>query len=162
MERRNYQRISVLIANHERSGRVACHRILQPQRGIQVVGAARTGVEAIEAASHLKPRILLLHLNLLIGEKINLLRGLSQRSPRTKVLLITRRAAEKKLLEVLSHGAKGYVKESAIETSLPKAVRKVDAGEAWIPRKLLKKLIFLLANSADMEKGEYKQSITWQ
>jgi DNA-binding NarL/FixJ family response regulator len=149
MKRRAYSPISVLVAGQERSGRAACLRILRPEKGIQVVGAARTGLEAIQAASQLKPRILLLHFDLLTDERTDLFWLLRQRSPRTKVLLITRRAVDKTILEVLSLGAKGYLKESALGAFLPKAVRKVEAGEAWIPRKFAKKIMLRLAGFAD-------------
>jgi DNA-binding NarL/FixJ family response regulator len=144
--------ITALIAHPKGSGWMACMRILQTEKGIQVVGAARTGLETIEAVSRLKPRILLLHFNLLIGEKINLLWVLSQRNPETKVLLIMRRAAGKKVLEVLSYGAKGYLEENAMGALLPKAIQKVQAGEAWIPRKLIQKIIARLASPTDLRR----------
>jgi len=90
-------------------------------------------------------------LNLFKGKKDHLVRALRQKSPRTKIILLTRRARENQILEALSHGALGYLKEKAINGFLVKAVRKVDAGEAWVPRKVVARIIECLASrTADL------------
>jgi DNA-binding NarL/FixJ family response regulator len=48
-------------------------------------------------------------------------------------------------LAALSNGARGYLKEKAISSFLPKAVRQVEAGEAWVPRKMVGKIVDRLA-----------------
>ena len=133
--------ITVVVADHKKSGRAACLRLLQAEKGIQVVGEARNGLEAIAAAARIKPRIILFHLNLLTGGKISLLRALRQKSPRTRAILLTARPSEMAILKALSHGGRGYLKENALGTFLPKAVRLVDAGEAWVPRKMVTKIV---------------------
>ena len=134
-------RITVVIADSKKSGRTACLNILKLERWIHVAAEAGNGLEVIAAAARLKPRILVIHLNMFEGKNINLLQALRQKSPRTKVILLTRRASEKIILDALSHGVQGYLKESAMSTFLPKAVRRVDAGEAWVPRKMVAKII---------------------
>ena len=146
-------RITVVIANRKRSGRAACLRLLQAEKGIRVVGEARSGLEAISTAARLKPRILLFHLNLFKAKKINLLRALGQKSPRTKAILLAARLSEKPILEALSHGARGYMHEKKMGIFLVKAVRLVDAGEAWVSRKMVAKIINRLAWLTGREQG---------
>jgi len=133
--------ITVVVADHRKSGRATCLRILQPEKGIRVVGESGSGLGVISAAAKLKPRILLFHLNLFKEKKLNLLQALFQKSPRTKVILLTAHPSGRTILEALSHGARGVVQEKNLRTSLPKAVRLVDAGEAWVPRKMEAKII---------------------
>jgi DNA-binding NarL/FixJ family response regulator len=143
--------ITVVIAAGDKTSRTLSLDTLQPEKGIAVVGVARNGLEAIKAADRLKPRILLLYLNLFKGKRDRLIRALRQKSPRTKIILLTRRARENQILEALSHGALGYLKEKAINGFLVKAVRKVDAGEAWVPRKVVARIIECLASrTADL------------
>ena len=137
--------ISVVLGDREKRGRALSLNILQPEKGIAVVGVARNGLEAIAATARLKPRVLLLNLNLFKGKKSNFLRALRQESPRSKIVLLTRRASQAAMLEALSQGVRGYLKEAAIISFLPKAVRRVDAGEAWVPRKMVSKIIDRLA-----------------
>jgi DNA-binding NarL/FixJ family response regulator len=138
--------ITVVIGDRKKSGRAACLSVLKREKWIQVVAETRSGLEVITAAARLKPRILLFNSNLFKEKRDNLLRALRQESPRSKVILLTRRVSEKTILEALSHGARGYLKESAMSTFLPKAVRLVDAGEAWVPRKMVAKIIECLAH----------------
>jgi DNA-binding NarL/FixJ family response regulator len=50
----------------------------------------------------------------------------------------TSRAA---LLDAVSHGAHGYLNRRQLRAFLPKAVRKVDQGEPWVPRKMVPRII---------------------
>jgi DNA-binding NarL/FixJ family response regulator len=136
---------TVLIADHKEARRAACVRLLQPEKGIRVVGRAQNGFEALSGLAKLKPCILLLSLNLLKNNKIAQLYVLRQKSPRTKVILLTHRAPETRILEALSFGARGYIEEKVLRTFLAKAVRCVDAGEAWVPRNMVAEIIERLA-----------------
>ena len=145
--------VNVVIAHHEKIIRAACLNLLQPEKGIRVIGEARRGFEVITVVARLKPNILLLDLNLIKRNRIALLLVLRQKSPRTKVILLTHRASESQILEALSHGALGYLEKRLINTFLPKAVRKVDAGEAWVPRKMVAKTIERLAFLTASQEG---------
>lgn len=48
-------------------------------------------------------------------------------------------------MDALSHGAQGYLERKALRAFLPKAVRVVDAGEPWVPRKMVAKILARLA-----------------
>ncbi len=137
--------ITVLIADDRETRRAFCLNLLQPEKGIQVLGEVQSDLEAITATVKLKPRILLLSINLLKGKDNPLLLTLRQKSPQTSVILLTRLAPEARILEALSHGARGYLEEKVLSIFLPKAVRCVDAGEAWVPRKMVARIIDRLA-----------------
>ena len=128
--------ITVVIADHRQARRAACLRLLEPIEGIKVVGQAQSGLGAI-AATKLKPRILLLDLTLARGMGNSLLRLIHQRSPHTKVILLAVCTSEALIIEALSHGAPGYLDEKSLCAFLEKAVRVVDAGEAWVPRRIV-------------------------
>ena len=150
--------ITVVIADRQKTSRSLSMNTLQSEKGIAVVGVARNGLEAMMAAGGIKPRILLLNSNLLRGKGDPLLRALRQKSPRTKMILLTRRASETAILEVLSIGVRGYLKEIDISAFLPQAVRQVEAGEAWLPRKMELKIVDRLAlHAAPQEEGQGKE-----
>ena len=133
--------ITFLIADHKKSGRAACRRVLRLEKGIQGVGEARSGLEAVALAAKLNPRILLFHMNLFKEKKVDLIGALRRKSPKTRVILITLRSPEAQILDALSHGARGYIQEKDLNTFLPKAVRQVDVGEAWVSRKMVVKIL---------------------
>ena len=137
--------ISVVIADRGKSGRATCRNLLASEKGIRVVGEATSGLSAVSAAARLKPRILLLDLALFNGDGPSLLPVIRRKSPATRVLLLTDRTPEAPTLEALSHGARGYLEKSALRTYLSRAVRAVNAGEAWVPRKMVALLLARLA-----------------
>jgi two-component system, NarL family, response regulator DegU len=143
--------ITVVIADGVKASRARSLNILQAGNGISVVGVARNGPETIQAAGGLQPNILLLNLNLFKGKGDTLLRTLRRKSPSTRTILLTRRELKGPILEALFQGALGYLNEKAIDTHLPKAVRQVEAGEAWIPRKMAARIVDSLTTRKDSD-----------
>jgi DNA-binding NarL/FixJ family response regulator len=138
--------ITVLIADDQQKNRTTCLDLLRDEKEIHVVGEARNGLEVITEVARLKPHILLLNFNLLKRKRIPFLQTLRLRSPKTKVILLTRRAHEATILEALSYGVWGYLRESLLTTFLPKMVNVVNSGQAWVPRKMVPKIIDHLVN----------------
>ena len=137
--------ISIVIADRGEAGRATSRRLLEPERDIRVVGEARSGLDAVTAAEKLKPSIMLLDLGLVDGDSTPLLPIIRRKSPRTRVLLLSDRAPDSQTLEALSHGAHGYLDKATLNTYLSRAVRAVNAGEAWVPRKMVAKIMDRLA-----------------
>ena len=140
--------IRVLIAGCEKADRAPCRSLLAGEKGIQVVGEAPSGLDVVAAAERLKPCVLLLDLALVNGTGRSLLPVIRRKSPQTKVLLLTGQASDARTLEALSHGARGYLDKRTLGTYLPRAVRAVNAGEVWVPRKMVAKIIDRIARLA--------------
>ncbi len=140
------QPITIVVADQERARRRTCVGLLHAEEGVTVVGEAYHGLTAIAITVRLKPRILLLDLSLGQGHGVAVLPIIRHKSPRTKVILLTGRASQAQLLDALAHGALGYLETNALRTYLAKAVRMVDAGEAWVPRKMVAKIAERLAH----------------
>ena len=102
-------------------------------------------MEAIALTARARPRILLLSLGVSRGNGAAVLSALLRRSPRTKVILLTTRTTEARILDALSRGGRGYLEQGMLRTFLPKAVRAVDAGEVWVPRKMVGRILDRLA-----------------
>jgi DNA-binding NarL/FixJ family response regulator len=133
--------ISVVIADRGKAGRAACRSLLEVERGIRVVGEARSGPDAVTAAEKLRPSVLLLDLASFSADGATLLPVIRRKSPNTRVLLLTSDGAKPRTLDALAHGARGYLEKAALRAYLPRAVRAIDAGEAWVPRKMVAKII---------------------
>jgi DNA-binding NarL/FixJ family response regulator len=136
--------ITVVIAERRHANRAACRRVLERETGIRVVAEARSGLQVL-ASSKLNARVLLLGMDLSPGNSVVLLRILRQQTRRTKVILLTDAVPESAILDALAHGARGYLARRALPVFLTKAVRAVNAGQAWVPRKMVTKIIARLA-----------------
>lgn len=142
MERENpMPEVTVVIAHRDKAVRALCARRLRRQKGIRQVSEARSGLEALGAVTGLRPRVLLLDLGLTLGSVGSLVRVIRRKSPRTKVIVLTGRGREAQVVEALAHGAVGYLEKKGFRMFVAKAVRQVDAGEAWVPRKMVAKII---------------------
>lgn len=134
--------ITVAIADWDRAELVACKRMLRHERDIMVVGQAATCKDVLDTVLRLKPRILLFSLGLCADMDFRLLLALRRECPATRVvLLIDHPVQEERLMHALSIGARGYLTHDAVRPYLAKAVHGVDQGEAWVPRKMLSRIL---------------------
>jgi DNA-binding NarL/FixJ family response regulator len=139
--------ISVVVSARSQAGNVACLLVLRRDKGIRVVGRGRGALDTIRMVGWLKPRVLLLDLGIASRDGAAVLRLVRRRSPRTRVILLTARISGARALDTLGRGAHGYLEQHALGKFLPEAVRAVVAGEAWVPRKLIGKIVDRLASS---------------
>ena len=133
--------ITVLVSSPGRAIRTRCLDRLAGQAGIRVIGETRGGLETLAAVGMLRPRIVLIDLALVRVGRRSLIPALRQRHPGAKLILIGAPGGEAPAVEALCHGARGYVGLKALDTFLVKAVRAVDSGEAWVPRRMVAKLM---------------------
>jgi DNA-binding NarL/FixJ family response regulator len=153
VKKRQIPVINVLIADPDRKSRAACLRALYGVRGVRVVGEAATGLEAVSATAKLKPRVVLLDLELSSEFGASLISVVRRKSARTRVILLVGRASEERILEALSHGAVGCVTKKDTERFLPEALEAVSSGEAWMSRKLIPKIMDRLADFTARAEG---------
>lgn len=133
--------ITVVVATEARE-RKLWRSLLDPTEGIAVVGEVRTGVKVLAAAARLRPNVLLLDFKRPRLDVLVPLPAIRLQSPRTKVILLTTpQTSETLILQGLKRGAHGYLDKAAVPTFLVKAVRAVDAGEAWVPRRMVSKIL---------------------
>jgi DNA-binding NarL/FixJ family response regulator len=125
--------IDVVIGERSRAGRTACRSLLGAEEDIRIVAEAGTGLAAVSAVARLQPHVLLLDTDL-VSNAASLLPLIRRESPRTRVLLLTDQAPNGNTLDTLSHGARGYLDKAELTAHLPRAVRAVAAGQAWVPR----------------------------
>jgi DNA-binding NarL/FixJ family response regulator len=129
--------ITVLVADRAGPRREAVLHELAGQDGIRVVGDAHTGAEVVAVAAALRPRVVVLGSSVPTREAAAVTALVRQKSRRTRVLVLASpRARTSWVLDVLGHGACGYLDDDAAPALLARAVRAVDAGQAWMPRRL--------------------------
>jgi DNA-binding NarL/FixJ family response regulator len=125
--------IDVVITERSRAGRTACRSLLASEEDIRIVGEAGSGLGAASAVARLRPHVLVLDTGLVTDAR-SLLPLIRRESPQTRVLLLTDQTPDGSTLDTLSHGARGYLDKAELAVHLPRAVRAVAAGQAWVPR----------------------------
>lgn len=134
--------ITVAIADDNGSQRARYKNLLQCAKGIKVLTyTAIISAEDISKIRLLKPRVLLVNLKQCADCAV--LDSLRRECPETRVILVTDESfqQEDQLVQALAKGARGYL---SLETGLAhfsKAVHLIDSGEAWVPRRMLGKVL---------------------
>jgi two-component system, NarL family, response regulator LiaR len=137
--------IRVLLVDDHAVVREGLRAFLELQEGIEVAGEAADGDEAIEAASRLRPDVIVMDLVMPRLDGVAAMRSLRERLPDARVIVLTSFLDDDKLLPALRSGAAGYLLKNAAPQELVRAVRAAHAGEALIDPVVAARLVETLA-----------------
>ncbi len=125
-------RIRVLVVDDYPAVLVGLRRVLELDRGIEVVGEAVNGEEALCKAEQLSPDVVTMDLRMPGMDGIAATRTLKQRMPQVNVLALTMFDGE--IMErVMRAGASGCVVKNSDSGQIIKAVHDVHAGHHPMP-----------------------------
>jgi DNA-binding NarL/FixJ family response regulator len=133
--------ISVVLADDHPVVRRGLRVLLEAEPDIRVAGEAGDGLETLKAVETLQPHILILDLMMPGVGGLEVTRQVAQRSPTTRVIVLSMYASEAYVLEALRNGAKGYVVKDALAGELVRAVREVVAGHRYLGSPLSERAI---------------------
>jgi DNA-binding NarL/FixJ family response regulator len=133
--------VRILIVDSQMVTRAGLQRLLESYAGLQVIGQAADGVQAVSETLELGPRVVLMDAQLPNGQSLEALRQIKQLNLDTKVLLLSTQNREEYLYETLRAGADGYILKDIAPDELAQAVRTVARGEILIQPQLASKLL---------------------
>ena len=122
--------LRVLIADDHHLVRRGMRSLLDPASGIDVVGEASNGREAVKLAASLKPDIILMDLQMPEMSGIEATREILAAQPDVTILVVTLFDDDDSVFLALRAGARGYVLKDADEDELIGAIRAVANGAA--------------------------------
>jgi NarL family two-component system response regulator LiaR len=143
------EQIRVLIADDHAVVREGLRTFLDLQDGIEVVGEAADGDEAIREAERLQPDVILIDLVMPRLDGVQAMRELRARVPRVRAVVLTSFLDDKHLLPAMRAGAAGYLLKSVQPQELARAVRAAVAGEALIDPAVAARLVETLEDGGD-------------
>jgi DNA-binding NarL/FixJ family response regulator len=117
--------IRVLIADDQRVVREGLGMVLGLLPGVEVVGTAQDGAEAVELAGQLHPDVVLMDLRMPRCDGVEATRMLRERAPAVKVVVLTTYSDDRSVLDALRAGARGYLTKDASGTEIGDALRQV-------------------------------------
>lgn len=133
--------VRVLIADDETLVRKAMRFFLESESGIQVIGEAINGLEAVVAAEEMEPDVVLMDLRMPEMNGVEATVRLFQKKLRTAVLALTTFSSEKHVVSALRAGASGYLIKDSTPEEFVKAVRDVSQGKPVVPAHVTNELI---------------------
>jgi DNA-binding NarL/FixJ family response regulator len=114
-------------------------------RGVEVVGEASDGREAVELAWELKPEVVLMDLRMPGVGGLEATRRLAAELPEVKVVVLTASDDDQDLFEAVKSGARGYLLKDLSGERLFEYLEAVGRGEPAITPRLARKLLEELA-----------------
>ncbi len=124
--------IKILIADDHSLMRQGLKQILEIEDGIEVIGLAVDGDDAIQKSLKLKPDVVLMDINMPKVNGIQALRRIKDMGLAIKIIMLTIHDDREYLFETINIGAEGYVLKDAESSSLIKAIKDVYSGESYI------------------------------
>lgn len=140
--------ISVVIADDQRVVREGLAMVLGLLDGVEVVGAASDGNEAVALAGDLRPDVVLMDLRMPRCDGIEATRLLRERHPRTKVVVLTTYSDDQSVIEALRAGARGYLTKDAGGEEIRQALLRVLDDDAVIDPAVQHHLVDAIATAA--------------
>jgi DNA-binding NarL/FixJ family response regulator len=139
--------IRVLVADDHAVVREGLRTFLRLQKGIEVVGEAGDGAEAVAEAERLEPDVVLMDLVMPKLDGIEAMQRIRAERSLTRVVVLTSFGDEERLLPAVRGGAAGYLLKSAEPREVVRAIRAAHAGEAVIDPKAAGRLLDALADT---------------
>lgn len=130
----------VLIADDQALVRTGFRMILTA-RGIDVVGEAADGTEAVEAAHRLRPDVVLMDIRMPNLDGLEATRRILDRDPDCRVIMLTTFDLDRYVYAALAIGASGFLLKDVTPEHLAAAVRLVDTGDALLAPSITRRLV---------------------
>jgi NarL family two-component system response regulator LiaR len=140
--------IRVLIADDHAIVRVGLRALIATEPGMELVGEAVDGTDAVRKARSLRPDVIVLDLVMPRKDGIQAAAEITQETPGTRILVLTSFADEDKLAPAFRAGAVGYLLKDSAPQDLLQAIRDVAQGASTLHPQIAHKLIRALSRPA--------------
>lgn len=140
----NNSKIRVMLVDDHQVVREGLRRIVQLDEGIEVVGEARNGEEAVTKAVSLIPDVIVMDLKMPGMDGITATREIKQRLPDVNVLILTL-YAEDFIKQAIEAGASGYLLKDSDTEQITSAIHQVHEGLSPIALSITRDLVMEFA-----------------
>ena len=128
-------------------------RNLLSAHGIDVVGTARDGLEALEQARALRPEVVLMDIHMPRLNGLAALRMIKAELPETRIVMLTMSAEDEELFEAIANGASGYLLKTQDTDEVFTLLKDVARGEVALSPGLASRVLNEFRRRASLPPG---------
>jgi NarL family two-component system response regulator LiaR len=146
--------IRILIADDHAVVREGVRTLIGTEPGMEVIGEATDGVEAVQMARALRPDVILLDMVMPRKDGLEVISEIKREDPAAHILVLTSFSDDDKVFPAIKAGALGYLLKNASPQALLQAIRDVHRGEPSMSSAIASKLVLELQQSSDLPPTE--------
>ena len=143
------RRIRVLVADDHAVVRIGICALLATEPGIEVVGEARNGQEAVAQAQRLCPDVILMDLVMPGMDGLEAIHCIGSSQPEVRILVLTSFGGDDKLFPAIRAGALGYLLKDSSPEELVQAIQQVFHGESSLHPSIARRLLQQVSHISD-------------
>jgi DNA-binding NarL/FixJ family response regulator len=133
--------VSVMLADDHAVVRDGLRALLEAGNDLQVVGVAGNGREAVAEALRLRPDIVIMDIAMPELDGVEATRRIVERSPETRVLILSMYLSAEHIYRALQAGAQGYVLKESAGEEVVDAIRALRAGKRYLSHRITETVI---------------------
>lgn len=153
---RSTTRIRVLIVDDHAVVREGIRHVLSSDDGVEVVGEASNGEEALVLVRRFHPDVVVLDLSMPGMSGLEVVAHLRTDAPHTKALVLSIHDQDEYVLESIRAGAHGYLRKDSSPAEIRSAIRRVDEGGSVLSPDVARQLSSALQNERAHEERQEK------
>lgn len=143
------QEIRILIVDDHDIVREGQRALIESEPGMELVGEAKDGIEAVDLASRLQPDVILMDLHMPKKDGIEATTEIKCENPESRILVLTSFNDDEKVYAAIKAGAMGFLLKDSSPQKILKAIRKVYQGETSIGPRIAQKLMREIQRTSD-------------
>jgi NarL family two-component system response regulator LiaR len=148
------ENIRILIADDHAIVREGQRALIETEPGLELVGEAADGFEAVQMARSLQPDVIMIDLIMPRMGGIEAIEAIKAENPEVSILVLTSFAEDDKVYSAIKAGALGYRLKDTSPQELLTAIREIHRGEPSMDPKIAHKLMRELQRSSDLPPTE--------
>lgn len=146
--------IHILITDDHAIVREGLRTLIGTEPGMQVVGEAMDGVEAVQKACNLKPDVILLDMVMPRMNGLEAIHEIKRECPEAHILVLTSFSDDEMVFPAIKAGAIGYLLKNTTPERLLQAIRDVHQGKPSMSADIACKLMLELQRPSDLPPTE--------
>jgi NarL family two-component system response regulator LiaR len=152
--------IRILVADDHAIVREGLRWLISTEPGMELVGEAGDGIEAVDKVRALRPDVILMDLVMPRKTGIEAIGEIRQENPDARILVLTTFAEDDKVFSAIKAGAQGYLLKDASPRELLRAIRNIHEGEPSIHPIIAQKLMRELQRPSEPDLPPTEEPLT--
>ncbi len=143
--------IRIILVDDHILPRAGIRTLLQSMAGMEVVGEASNGQEALALIAPQPPNVVITDISMPVMDGFDLTIRVREQFPQVQVLILSMHTTEEYIWRAMRCGARGYLLKDAPPSDLESAIRKVAQGESYMSPPVLTRYLSYIERQSPLD-----------